>query len=93
MVDRGSMNGVFIERYKIARGTAIKVSVGSEIIVGGWKPELVAGSRLPKNLAEHVFAFRLQQVPCNRDGQQDCERCAHSLLVDRPLARVDCCAW
>ena len=58
--DVGSMNGVFVNRVKLARKVRVPVSAGSEIVVGGTKPELPSGSRL-RVLHEHVFAFNLEQ--------------------------------
>ena len=56
--DQGSTNGVFLDRMKIARNVRIPCAVGCELAIGGQKPELAAGSRLPR-LDEHVFAFKL----------------------------------
>jgi hypothetical protein len=47
-------------RLKIAKGVEIPVAVGSEIVVGGQKPSLPAGSRL-RVLEKHVVAFILEK--------------------------------
>ena len=68
------MNGVFVERKKIAKKSEIKLCVGAEIVVGGQKPSLPAGAKLPRNIESHVYAFRLQQT-LTLDRWPSCPQC------------------
>ena len=65
VVDVGGMNGVFcgptFGPKKIPRHSDVPISVGSEIVVGGFKPSLPVGSCL-RVRDTWVFAFRVEQV-------------------------------
>jgi pSer/pThr/pTyr-binding forkhead associated (FHA) protein len=56
VTDHGSLNGVFANRKKIQPRSRTPISVGTELVIGGYKPQLPVGSRLRK-LEPWVFAF------------------------------------
>lgn len=59
VTDHGSLNGVFANRLKIQPRSSTPVSVGTELVIGGYKPQLPVGSRLRK-LEPWVFAFVIE---------------------------------
>jgi hypothetical protein len=62
VTDHGSLNGVFANRLKIQPRSLTPIAVGSELVIGGHKPELPVGSRLRK-LEPWVFAFVIEEKP------------------------------
>jgi hypothetical protein len=59
--DDCSLNGTFLARRKIAKGVDYQIDIGTEIIIGGQKPGLATGSKLPK-MAPQAFCFVLERA-------------------------------
>jgi predicted component of type VI protein secretion system len=58
--DEGSLNGTFVDSKKIAKHVEIQIPVGSEIVIGGQKPQLATGSKL-RVVAPQAFRFVLER--------------------------------
>jgi pSer/pThr/pTyr-binding forkhead associated (FHA) protein len=59
IMDLGSVNGIFVDRMKIANGVKTSISLGAEIVLGGYPSHYGVGSRL-KKIKPFVYAFRLE---------------------------------